>query len=105
MFEENCQVCHGANGVGEAPGDPEARDEFGFKAPALNDDAHAWHHSDQTLICFIAEGSPCNTRMVAFKKILSPDDIANLVAYLKSRWSVSSLACQGGRHMGFMAMQ
>lgn len=43
--------------------------------------------------------------MVAFKKILSPDDIANLVAYLKSRWSVSSLACQGGRHMGFMAMQ
>ena len=105
LFEANCQVCHGANGIGEAPGDPEARDEFGFKAPALNDDAHAWHHSDQNLISFIAEGSPRNTRMVAFKEILSPDDIANLVAYLKSRWSLRSLACQGGRHMGCMAMQ
>jgi len=104
LFEEKCQLCHGANGVGEAPGDPEAKDEFGFKAPALNDDAHAWHHSDQNLISFIAEGSPRNTRMVAFKEILSPDDIANLVAYIKSRWSLRSLACQGARHMGCMAM-
>jgi len=105
LFEEKCQQCHGVNGIGEAPGDPEAKDEFGFKAPALNDDAHAWHHSDQNLISFIQEGSPRNTRMVLFKKTLSQDQIESLVTYLKSLWSFRSLACQGGRHMSCGAMQ
>jgi len=105
VFVEKCQQCHGVNGIGEAPGDPEAKDEFGFKAPALNDDAHAWHHSDQNLVSFIQEGSPRNTRMVPFKETLSQDQIESLVAYLKSRWSFRSLACQGGRHMRCMAMQ
>ena len=56
LFAENCQACHGAVGIGEAP-------QFGKSlqglAPALDDTAHAWHHSDQQLQNTILKGSPC----------------------------------------------
>lgn len=99
LFASTCQACHGIGGIGEAPDDPDARDEFGFKAPALNDDAHAWHHDDRGLMATIRLGSPNNKRMVAFGEILSETDIADIVTYLKSTWSLNSLACQGSRHM------
>ncbi len=99
LFEGTCAACHGARGVGEAPGDPEARDEFGFKAPALNDDMHGWHHSDASLKETISRGSPRNPRMVAFSGQMTEDDIDSIIVYLKSLWSLRSLACQGARHM------
>ena len=99
-YEDNCQACHGALGVGEAPDDPEARDEFGFKAPALDDSMHAWHHSDANLKTVIREGSDRNERMIAWQEQLSADEIAAVVTYIKSLWGVDALACQGARHMG-----
>jgi mono/diheme cytochrome c family protein len=102
VYEDTCQACHGADGIGESPDDPNARDEFGFKAPALNDDAHGWHHSDQNLMNTILTGSSRNERMAAFKETLSGEDVENVVAYVKSLWSFQSLACQGARHMACM---
>ncbi len=104
LFNENCQACHGAKGIGEKPDDPRAVDENGFPlAPALNDDAHGWHHADDQLMATILNGSPRNKRMPAWKdEGLTPDDARNLVAYIKSLWSFRSLACQGGRHMRCM---
>jgi photosystem II stability/assembly factor-like uncharacterized protein len=102
VFEEICAACHGEKGIGEAPGDPSAKDEHGFKAPALNDDAHAWHHSDQNLKQTIQKGSSRNERMVAYKDILPGEDISNVIAYIKSLWNIRSLACQGARHMSCM---
>ena len=102
VYEDTCQACHGADGIGESPDDPNAKDEFGFKAPALNDDAHGWHHSDQNLINTILTGSSRNERMAAFKETLSGEDVENVVAYIKSLWNFRSLACQGARHMACM---
>ena len=102
LFEENCQACHGVGGIGENPKDMYAKDEFGFKAPALNDDAHAWHHTDRNLINTILKGSPRNERMIAWKDHLSRKEAEKLVAYMKSLWSFRSLACQGARHMKCM---
>ena len=102
LFAENCQQCHGVRGVGERPEDPNAKDEYGFVAPALNDDAHGWHHPDRQLIDMILNGSSRNERMIAWKETLSRDDAEYLVAYIKSLWSFRSLACQGGRHMACM---
>ncbi len=102
LFKKNCQACHGEKGIGEAPGDPGAKDEYGFKAPALNDDMHAWHHDDKGIMATISKGSPRNKRMVAFSKTLSDTDIEDLVTYIKSLWSIRSLACQGARHMKCM---
>jgi mono/diheme cytochrome c family protein len=102
LYAENCQQCHGVQGVGERPDDPNAKDDYGFVAPALNDDAHAWHHPDRQLIDMILNGSSRNQRMIAWKATLSRDDAENLVAYIKNLWSFRSLACQGGRHMKCM---
>jgi mono/diheme cytochrome c family protein len=102
LFAENCQQCHGVRGVGERPDDPYAKDEYGFVAPALNDDAHGWHHPDRQLVDMILNGSARNERMVAWKEAISREDAENLVAYIKSLWSFRSLACQGGRHMTCM---
>jgi len=99
LFEDNCQACHGVRGIGESPDDPAAQDEYGFKAPALNDDMHAWHHSDAGLRQTIRRGSARNERMIAWKDQLSEPEIDSILAYIKSLWSVRSLACQGGRHM------
>lgn len=102
LYEDNCQACHGVRGIGENPGNPSAQDEFGFKAPALNDDMHAWHHSDAGLRQTIRMGSPRNERMIAWQDQLSDPEIDSILVYLKSLWSLRSLACQGGRHMACM---
>ena len=99
LYDDSCLACHGAGGIGEAPGDPEAQDEFGFKAPALNNDMHAWHHSDLGMRATISKGSPRNERMIAWQEVLSDDEINSVIAYVKSTWSIRSLSCQGTRHM------
>lgn len=102
LYVDNCQACHGTDGIGERPKDPYGKDEYGFVAPALNDDAHAWHHSDRQLVEMILDGSKRNERMIAWKQTISREDAENLVAYIKSLWSFRSLACQGARHMACM---
>ena len=104
LYQENCTACHGVGGIGEKPGNSAATDENGmFPAPALNDNDHAWHHSDEQLIQTILEGSPRNERMLAWKEHdVTREDAQSLVAYLKSLWSFRSLACQGSRHMSCM---
>jgi mono/diheme cytochrome c family protein len=102
LYADNCQACHGVGGIGENPADPSAQDEFGFKAPALNDATHAWHHSDAGLRATIHEGSSRNERMIAWQEVLSDDEIDSILAYVKSTWSIRSQACQGARHMACM---
>lgn len=102
LFADTCQSCHGVRGIGERPNDMYARDEFGFVAPPLNDDAHGWHHSDRQLVETILNGSPRNKRMIAWKDNLSRKDAEDLVVYIKSLWNFRSLACQGARHMRCM---
>jgi len=102
LYAENCQECHGVRGIGERPGEPNAKDDFGFVAPALNDDAHGWHHPDRQLAETILNGSPRNERMIAWKENLSRQDAQDIVTYIKSLWSFRSLACQGAKHMACM---
>lgn len=102
LYEETCQACHGVKGIGERPGDMYAKDEFGYVAPPLNDDAHGWHHSDRQLVGSILNGSARNKRMIAWKETLSQKDAEDLVVYIKSLWNFRSLACQGARHMKCM---
>lgn len=97
LFAENCQACHGAVGIGEAPklGSPEQD-----LAPALDDTAHAWHHTDEALQNTILKGSPGpNSRMIAWEDKLSARDAQDLVAYMKSLWNERALRCQGPKHM------
>jgi photosystem II stability/assembly factor-like uncharacterized protein len=101
-YEEYCQSCHGANGVGERPKDMHAQDEYGFVAPPLDNSSHGWHHADGNLAHTILNGSPRNPRMLAFKDVISEQEAKNTVAYIKSLWNFRSLACQGALHMKCM---
>jgi mono/diheme cytochrome c family protein len=102
LYDTLCKACHGAKGVGEKPGNPRAVDEYGFVAPALDDSAHGWHHSDDDLVRTILKGSPRNPRMLPFGELVTEAEARTVVAYIKSLWSFRSLACQGARHMRCM---
>ncbi len=104
LFNTYCQPCHGTEGRGQhttAGFDP--KNPPRISAPALNDTAHAWHHSDEGLTNTILNGSPREgSPMIAWKAQFGRADAESLVAYIKSLWSFRSIACQGARHMACM---
>lgn len=98
LYTDYCQACHGVDGVGENFALPQAGQQQ-FIAPALDDTAHAWHHTDDDLKKTIREGSPRTEKMPAWKALLSDHDLDALIAYMKSLWTPRELACQGPKHM------
>ncbi len=92
IYGEYCASCHGADAEG-APGwqKPDANGEL--PAPPHNGDGHTWRHSDGETTEMIAEGwrDPFNKTdrltMPAFGAILKPEEIAAVVAYLKTLWT------------------
>jgi len=95
LYENNCQRCHQAQGVGENIPDGIRNPDFRQAIP-LNEKAHAWHHLDDQLVEIIGKG---NSRMPPFKQILSEDELRDVIAYMKSLWSERILNCQGPKHM------
>lgn len=98
LYGSYCQDCHGVDGIGEnfaLPGAGEPQ----FIAPALDDSAHAWHHTDENLRQTILEGSPRTDRMPAWQSVLSREDADAVIAYMKSLWTPREIACQGPKHM------
>ncbi len=103
IYDTHCQACHGVAGKGQHPKTIDPKNPPKIPAPALDNSAHAWHHSDKNLVSSILNGSPRKgSPMVAWKNQLSRDDAESIVAYIKSLWSFRSLACQGARHMACM---
>ena len=102
LYSQYCMACHSDNGVGEPPIPWSIRRPDYYMAPALDDSQHAWHHSDEDLIKVIFSGSSRTDRMPAFQRILSNQDAADLVAFMKSLWSERALECQGPKHMSCM---
>ena len=103
LFSTYCQACHGIAGKGQDPRTLDPQNPVRILAPALNDTAHAWHHSDLNLVETILNGSPqAGSPMIAWKSQLSRQQAQSIVAYIKSLWSFRSLACQGARHMSCM---
>ncbi len=95
LFTANCQVCHGDHGIGQSP-------QLGTQqtlAPALDETAHAWHHSDEQLEQTILNGLPAPSLMVGWNGRLKPSEAKNIVAYIKSLWTEKALRCQGPKHM------
>ena len=103
LFDAHCVACHRRDGVGE-PTVPWSIRRAGFiEAMPLNETSHAWHHGDEQLIGMILDGtSRSRTRMPVWRNILSEQDAADLVAYMKSLWSDRIVSCQGPKHMDCM---
>ncbi len=103
LYEAHCLRCHRRGGVGEPKVPWSIRRPDLIEAMPLNESSHAWHHSDEQLVSMILDGTPrSRTRMPAFRGVLTEEDAADLVGYLKTFWSDRILACQGPNHMRCM---
>ena len=74
VFKTNCAACHGADGRGQSP-----MGKALHVKDLASDDVQAL--SDQQLKTIIAEGKG---KMPAYKSKLSDDDIAALVAFIRT---------------------
>jgi mono/diheme cytochrome c family protein len=90
IYAKNCASCHGANLEGQP--DWKRRLENGrMPAPPHDDTGHTWHHSDRNLFIVTRGGVQAvvpryESDMPAFGDILTDDEIADVLAYIKSTW-------------------
>lgn len=90
LYEENCLSCHGGESGGEISDSP----------PPHNQNGHTWHHPD----CQLTEitlrgpaawgGTPGPGSMPAFEGQLTEDDVATILAYIKTWWTDEQRAHQ-----------
>jgi mono/diheme cytochrome c family protein/rhodanese-related sulfurtransferase len=73
VYQENCASCHGANGEG-------------ITGPALGNQSALAHNKDEFIRYAIEQGRQ-DTPMLAFDDKLSPADIDNVTAFIRSRAS------------------
>ena len=93
VYGAHCAVCHGANLQGQP--DWKARNSSGrMPAPPHDDSGHTWHHSDDVLFGITKGGvAPpygppgYQSDMPAFGGTLTDEQIWDVLAYIKSRWS------------------
>lgn len=94
LYDANCAACHGRNLEGQPDwrsSGPDGR----VPAPPHDESGHTWHHSDTALIDYITLGGEealarmgvsFDSAMPGFGDVLNTQDIADILAYIKSRW-------------------
>jgi mono/diheme cytochrome c family protein len=93
VYDQSCAACHGVN----LEGQPEWRSRFPngrMPAPPHDDSGHTWHHADDVLFGITKFGltppygpAAYQSDMPAFGTTLSDQQIWDVLAYIKSRWS------------------
>ena len=77
LYQENCQLCHGATGMGDGPGGA------GLNPPPADLTIHVPLHPDRALFEFIQQGVP-GTAMAPMSDKMSEDEIWHLVNYIQT---------------------
>lgn len=90
VYGEYCASCHGANLEGQ-PDWKRRLDNGRMPAPPHDESGHTWHHSDQDLFDITKLGvggvvPAYESNMPAFREILSDEEIAAVLAFIKSTW-------------------
>jgi mono/diheme cytochrome c family protein len=92
VYIEYCAECHGENLEGEADWQNQNQDQS-FRPPPHDASGHTWHHGDKVLIESIKFGGERLSdniggfsNMPAFEDTLTEDEIAAVLAYIKSTW-------------------
>ena len=92
VYAMRCTACHGAKGEARPDWDrPDASGEM--PAPPHDRDGHTWKHSDAMLYRIVSNGwrDPYNKTqrltMPAFGQSLSPGEMRDVIAYLKTLWT------------------
>ncbi len=91
VYDGYCAACHGADLEGEP--DWWTRDADGYlPAPPHDETGHTWHHPDMQLLQITWLGTEAivgngyKSRMMGFQDVLTPDEVAEVLAYIKSTW-------------------
>ena len=91
VYDQHCASCHGAN----LEGQPDWKTPLptgGFPAPPHDKTGHTWHHNDALLLQIITDGGQSiappdfQSNMPAYKDVLHEEEIAIVLAYIKSTW-------------------
>jgi mono/diheme cytochrome c family protein len=91
LYGAHCARCHGKNLEGQP--DWQTRLPSGrLPAPPHDASGHTWHHPDHALIGITKHGlkpyagEDYESDMPAFATVLSDQDIAAIIAFIKSTW-------------------
>ena len=103
LYQENCASCHGVNLEGE-PNWREQNPDGSMKAPPHDDTGHTWHHPDEMLFTYTKLGGEetlrqmgvtgVKSRMPPFSDILTDEEIALVLNFIKTNWSERSAKYQ-----------
>ncbi|MGB1216106.1 MAG: c-type cytochrome [Pikeienuella sp.] len=103
LYQENCASCHGENLEGE-PNWREQNPDGSMKAPPHDDTGHTWHHPDEMLFTYTKLGGEETLRqmgvtgvksgMPPFSDILTDEEIALVLNFIKTNWSERSAKYQ-----------
>ncbi|WP_300587074.1 c-type cytochrome [Marivita sp.] len=92
LYAEYCASCHGANLEGQQP-NWQDRDADGYlPAPPHDASGHTWHHDNALLMRIVREGTEAivggtyKSNMIGFGDVLTDDEIASVLGYIKSTW-------------------
>lgn len=90
VYAESCASCHGANLEGQ-PNWQHRRVNGRMPAPPHDESGHTWRHSDPDLFAMTKLGiggvvAGYESDMPAFGGTLSDDEIAAVLAFIKSTW-------------------
>jgi mono/diheme cytochrome c family protein len=108
VYAAQCASCHGGNLEGQ-PNWRERQANGRLPAPPHDASGHTWHHADATLFGITKRGlAPYappgyQSDMPAYAGVLSDEEIAAVLAYIKSRWPPEIRARQ--RRLGGQAQQ
>lgn len=102
VYATQCAVCHGLDLSGEANWQLPKEDGT-LRAPPHDETGHTWHHDDAYLIESIRLGGarlPAEfgiSAMPAYDDVLSEQEMAAVLAYIKSTWPPDIRDMQAGR--------
>jgi len=99
-YAQHCASCHGANLEGQ-PNWKTPLPSGRLPAPPHDDSGHTWHHASDVLFALTKHGlkppyAPANYQsdMPAFAGTLTDDEIWDVLAFIRSRWTESVRARQ-----------
>jgi mono/diheme cytochrome c family protein len=102
VYTTHCAACHGFN----LEGQPEWQQPYAdgsLKAPPHDETGHTWHHSDAYLVESIKLGGARLqpnigvSAMPAYDDVLTDQQIAAVLAYIKNSWPEEILEAQSAR--------
>ncbi len=86
-YMQHCADCHKADASGTRDWRTPTADGH-YPPPPLNDDAHAWHHSNMVLLETIQKGGIAfGGVMPPFEDKLSKSQMMDVIAYFQNTWS------------------